>query len=105
MQGARARCGNAARGRAARARATHVRGGDAEGLGDGLVQLLHVGKVADLAGRGAVRELDMENHIKLLGGGRAAGGRLWECSFLWHDWLCVGAFEWWWWWWWVEQQQ
>lgn len=45
---------------------TYVHGGDVERLGNALVELLDVGKVADLLGRRAVCQLAVENHVKLL---------------------------------------
>lgn len=54
---------------------TYVAGGDAKGLGNALVQLLHVRKVADLLGRRAVCQLAVEHHVKLLGGHLRTGGR------------------------------
>lgn len=55
--------------------ATYVAGGDAKGLGNALVQLLHVRKVADLLGRRAVCQLAVKHHVKLLGGHLRTGGR------------------------------
>ena len=53
----------------------NVGGGDTKSLGDGFVELLHVGKVADLARWRAVGQLAVEHHVKLLGGRRASRGR------------------------------
>lgn len=62
--------------------ATYVLCGDAEGLGDAFVQLLDVGEVADLASRGAMSQLAVKDHVKLLSGrSRSARGR-WQRTIL-----------------------
>ena len=72
-----------------RAAATYVAGGDAKGLGNALVELLHVGEVADLLGGRAVRQLAVEHHVKLLGRHlRAAGRRRDRAALLRH---CAGV--------------
>ncbi len=56
---------------------TYVSGLDSESLGNRLIQLLHIRKIADLTSRGAMGKLAVENHVKLLrrGGRRGGGGR------------------------------
>ncbi len=65
------------------AHTTYISGLDAKSLGNGLIQLLHIGKVTDLTGGGAVSQLAVEDHVKLLG--RCLGsswGRGWNWLIL-----------------------